>query len=125
MHISFVRLAMLASFVVFGRAEDGCDDGPDAAPFAPGRVGGQAFPAAWDYQMSCECRWKGGDSIVGIEAWSAQYQIKAVRFKFARTGWTDTHGDIPDDEAWQHDIQEWNAGEEVCMYSKICHWGPF
>lgn len=63
----------------FSYAEDTCNswEEPGGAPFAKGRVGGQAFPDPADYQMTCNCRWKGGDQIVGIEAWAVSESTPA------------------------------------------------
>ncbi|ORY13381.1 hypothetical protein BCR34DRAFT_586533 [Clohesyomyces aquaticus] len=104
-------MAIAAVFLATGRAEDSCDDGP----FAPGRVGGLAFPETWDDKMTCECRWKGGDVITGIEAWSTYDHIEGIRFKFEISGWTNVHGKIPE-KAIQTQLTEWEATDKVSVH---------
>jgi len=118
MRFTFFKFAAFVSLASLGWAQDSCDEGSDKAPFAPGLTGGEPFPSKWDHQMHFESRWRTGDTIVGIEAWSAKFQLKAIKFKFAMTGWTNTFGTVPDGDPWQHDVAEWGAGEEVgmCLY---------
>jgi len=122
MHTAFVKLALLASFVVYGRAEDSCLEGP----FAPSQsaYGGLPFPSEWNHDtMSCECRYKGGDTITGVEAWATYDHIEGIRFKFELSGWTPVHGNQPADGIKQTQKTEWKAGDMVCKYSvKRCVW---
>lgn len=112
MRFSTTIKAVLVSLATLGRAEEDCDAGIDKAPFAPGTVGGEAFPDPADDQVKCVNRWKDGETLVGIKAWSTRTEITGIKFKFDRTGWTDTHGKtVP--RSWHTKTGEWNARQVV------------
>lgn len=111
MRFHLLSSTVLLALTGFGRADLDCNVGP----FAPSAVGGPAFPSGLDPETHCDSRWDTGEIIIGIEAWSARFQLKAVRFKYSQSGWTPIRGSIPEKEE-AHAIKEWGAGEEVGMY---------
>lgn len=112
MHFSLLAKGLLLSLAAFTLAEDNCDAGPGEAPFAPGRVGGLAFPSPADSQVACVCRWKGGEVLVGMEAWSTRTEITGIKFKFDRSGWTPVMGKTVG-TSWYAKKGEWKADQPV------------
>lgn len=112
MRLSFVSSAILSLAGFSFAVENSCDDGP----FAPSVVAGEAFPTPFDYQVNCETRYASGEVVVGIEAWAARWQLKAVRFKYSQSGWGPVRGTIPEkkDET-MYDQKEWDGNEPVSM----------
>src|SRR5205807_4930686 len=103
MRFSLLSQAILVSLASFGLADDSCDKGP----FAPSSVGGPAFPGGNDPETNCDSHWSTGEIIVGIEAWSAKFQVKAVRFKYSQSGWSPIRGSIPTENVEAHEVKEW------------------
>ncbi|KAF2277834.1 uncharacterized protein EI97DRAFT_487852 [Westerdykella ornata] len=113
MHFSLFTRGLLLSLAALVLAEDNCDARPDEAPFAPGRVGGVAFPDPADDKVTCVSRWKSGEVIVGMEAWSTRTQITGIKFKFDRTGWTGVMGTTVQGRSWYAKRGEWAADQPV------------
>lgn len=115
MRLSLVNYGLLFFLAAFARADDNCDAAPNEAPFAPSTFAGPPFPGGNDPETKCDSKWVDGEIIVGIEAWSAKFQVKAVRFKFSQSGWGPVRGDVPKDSAFEYKKAEWEATEEVGM----------
>jgi hypothetical protein len=116
MRFSLVNQAFLVSLAALARADDNCDASATEAPFATSQFAGPAWPEAGNPEVHCDSKWSTGETIVGIEAWSAKFQVKAVRFKFSQSGWGPIRGSVPTDKVQAHQVKEWNAGDEVGMY---------
>lgn len=112
MRYSLFTSAVVVALAGLGRADD-CDTGP----FAASQVAGPKFPGGNDPETRCNTKWQSGEVIIGIEAWSARFQMKAVRFKYSQSGWGDILGSRPD-SAEQHQQSEWEIADEVGMYSE-------
>ena len=115
MRFSALNQVFLVSLAALARADDNCDATPQEAPFAASQYAGPAFPEAGHPEVHCESKWSTGEIIIGIEAWSAKFQVKAVRFKFSQSGWGPVRGEVPQDKPQAHEVKEWNAGEEAGM----------
>jgi hypothetical protein len=121
MRFSTLSHFVIASLATLGYAGD-CDNDP-RNPFAPSSFAGPAFPPGPDYQTNCHAGWKNQETIVGIEAWSAKFQMKAVRFKFSSGRWTEPFGQVPEVGKGLHytSMAEWAVGDKVSMYNSS-HW---
>ncbi|KAF2677339.1 hypothetical protein K458DRAFT_161679 [Lentithecium fluviatile CBS 122367] len=113
MRFSLLNQVFLVSLAAFASADDNCDASATEAPFAASQVAGPAFPGGDDPETKCDSKWSTGETIVGIEAWSAKFQVKAVRFKFSQSGWGPIRGSVPNDNVQAHQVKEWDAGAEV------------
>jgi hypothetical protein len=112
MRFSIFSQAFLVSLAALAHADDNCDASPQEAPFAPSQD---------DPETKCDSKWSTGETIIGIEAWSAKFQVKAVRFKFSQSGWGPVRGSVPTEKIQAHQVKEWNAGDEVGMYNELSH----
>lgn len=109
MHFSLLGSAVLIGLAGFGSAADNsCEEGP----FAGKSMAGIDFPPN-DPEVVCESKWSDGETIIGIEAWSAKYQLKAVRFKYSQSGWSSVRGSVPTDEFEKHQAVEWSPNDQV------------
>jgi hypothetical protein len=115
MRFSTFGQALLLSLAAFARADDDCDAGSKDAPFAASRPAGPDYPQGGSPEIQCDSKWTNGETIIGIEAWSAKFQVKAVRFKFSQSGWGPVRGSVPTDKVQEHESKEWKADEEVGM----------
>jgi hypothetical protein len=122
--IAGTALSIVSLLSGISNAQDDCDAPPDVAPFAPGTTGGEPFPNPPDGETSCECKWNSGDSIIGIEAWSAKFQVRAIRFKWATYGWSEIYGTkfTGEEVAWNHNQTTWDMGDEIGMLSSCSMW---
>jgi len=112
MRFSLINQALLISLATLALADDNCDAAPNEAPFAPSQYAGPAFPGGNDPETKCDSKWTNGETIIGIEVWSAKFQVKAVRFKFSQSGWGPVRGSLPE-VVQAHDVTEWKASDEV------------
>lgn len=113
MRLPVITAGITLLLAALGRADDDCDS--KDAPFADSQVAGQTFPSGPDNTVFCQSKWSAGETIVGIEAWSAKFQVKAIRFKFSQTGWGPTLGTVDKFANQAHQVKEWGATDEVGM----------
>jgi hypothetical protein len=122
MRFSTFGQALLLSLAALAHADDNCDAKPEEAPFATSQFAGPAYPSEGSPEIKCDSHWSNGETIIGIEAWSAKFQVKAVRFKFSQSGWGPIRGSVPTEKIQAHETKEWDAGAEVGMYNtSTCH----
>jgi hypothetical protein len=117
MRFSTLSHFVVASLTTLGYAGD-CDNDP-GNPFAPSTFAGPPFPGGPDYQTQCDAGWKNREIIIGIEAWSADFQLKAARFKFSSGRWGPVRGTVPPGVARMHQITEWAIGDKVGVYTRF------
>jgi hypothetical protein len=122
--IAGTALSILSLLSGISHAQDDCDAKPDIAPFAPGTTGGAPFPNPADKDTTCECKWSSGESIIGIEAWSVNEHIRALRFKYSTYGWTEIYGTKfkNGEEPWWHNQTTWDTGDELGVFSPYSLW---
>ena len=106
MRFSIITQAIIASLAAFASADD-CSEGPWAESGIGGVMGGG---------LVCDSKWSDGETIIGLRAWSAKFQMKAIQFKFSQSGWGPVRGKKPDGSSWMQDEAEWAVGDEVCKY---------
>jgi hypothetical protein len=112
MRFSLINQVFLGLLAALARADDNCD--ATDAPFAASQRAGLPFPGGNDPETKCDSKWSSGETIIGIEAWSAKFQVKAVRFKFSQSGWGPVRGTIPwSNKVWLHKTKEWGVSDEV------------
>lgn len=103
MHFFFTK-AVLLFCATLAVADDRCVKGPFVKD--PPKAG--VLPP----NPACHTRWDNGEVIVGVEAWAAKFQVKAIRFKYSQMGWGPILGSV-DKWADRHAVGEWKSGEEV------------
>ncbi|CAI6340609.1 unnamed protein product [Periconia digitata] len=104
MHL-FSTKAVLLSFASLAIA-DSCTEGPFVKD--PPKAG--VLPPS----PACHTRWDNGEVIVGVEAWAAKFQMKAIRFKYSQQGWGPTLGTV-DKHSEYHAVGEWSASEKISI----------
>jgi hypothetical protein len=114
MRFSILKQVVVASLAAFAHGASDCDDGPFAA----------MTTAGIQHAAACESKWKSGEIIVGIEAWSAKFHVKAIRFKYSQSGWGPTYGQTPGVEQ-AHQAKEWAMEDNVGTYNQSRHFIQF
>lgn len=100
----FVNKAVLLFLATLAIADERCTNGPFVKD--PPKAGVEPP------NPGCHTQWDNGEVIVGIEAWAAKFQMKAIRFKYSQMGWGAIHGTV-DKYADTHAVGEWKATDQV------------
>ncbi|PVH95051.1 hypothetical protein DM02DRAFT_732094 [Periconia macrospinosa] len=100
----FFTKAAVLFLATLAIADDRCTNGPFVKD--PPQAGRKVPNPA------CHTQWDNGEVIVGVEAWAAKWQMRAIRFKYSQMGWGEIHGNIKDHDG-THAVAEWKASEEV------------